>query len=217
MGEITPGGKIKMTDNTALVKRDTSLGQTRPHKFHQDLICKLIAAGFGDRWISNYLYEEYDISVAPTNVWHTYRKGKKWQNLILHYMKNDNDWKSHPLSRKKNRLDIISRAIDQSLLIRTERRFDKTGAEILTKSYDEAGNVAPLIREARSEAEGENIPQQVVIVFGHRKSAPVDVAPEAKPGDLPDDKEEKNVEPASSEPGSDAPSDSGGTGSESGK
>lgn len=55
----------------------------------------------------------------------------------------------------------------------------------------EAGNIAPIVREARMEVEGENQAHSVVVNFGYRQKAPIIESKEEKKEEVekPDDKE----------------------------
>lgn len=153
-------------------------------------VCKLIAQGLSNTNIEMYLEEAYGLEVSRQVIHKTYRNGRKWKPYINKLLATPDSWKLLPLARKGNRLLLLEKAAQESLTKRYRRRYSK-GELVGEEEIVESGNIAPIVREARMEVEGENQTNSVIVNFGYRAPKPPEEKEKKVEKELEDDKSEE--------------------------
>lgn len=122
-------------------------------------VCVWIAEGWGSERIAQEIKDLYNIDISRQAIHNFYMKNKKFQSLIQRLRTQlDKDILKHPLAVKKNRLEILRRAIEEAFMWRTDKVvYDKAGKEIARVEKRQIAAIAALIREARVEVEGDKI------------------------------------------------------------
>jgi hypothetical protein len=120
-------------------------------------LCALIAIGYNAQRCADIFEEEQGIILSNDNIYQNYIRNPKWQKIIKR-MRREAERKvlSHPLAKKINRLKLLQDAINEAFTWRLDKiNYDKEGNELSRVEKRNIGMIAALIREARTEIEGE--------------------------------------------------------------
>jgi len=105
---------------------------------HKIEICKMLATGYSGQFISNEMYRLFGVKISSQAIYGNYNKGRRWKNRIERFRRAmDKQLMKHPAASKKNRIDILFKAVEMGI------------------SKGDTKGVASLMREIRIELEGE--------------------------------------------------------------
>lgn len=123
-------------------------------------VCMLLATGYNPQRVCDILEDEYGIRTSHQNIRENYLNSKRWQKIILRYQRErDRQVLKHSLAKTINRLNILQDAINEAFTWRLDKiYYDKDGNELSRVEKRNIGMIAQLIREARTEIEGEKPP-----------------------------------------------------------
>ncbi len=120
-------------------------------------LCALLAVGYNSQRCSDIFSEEYGIEITASNIYQNYQRGVKWKKLIARLTREaERNVMKHPLAKKINRLNLLRDAINEAFTWRLDKiHYDKKGRELSRIEKRNIGMIAQLIREARTEVEGD--------------------------------------------------------------
>lgn len=120
-------------------------------------LCALLAVGYNSQRCVDIFNEEYGIEMSAQNVYLNYQRNPRWKKLIARLTREaERNVMKHPLAKKINRLKLLQDAINEAFTWRLDKiHYDKNGNELSRVEKRNIGMIAQLIREARSEIEGD--------------------------------------------------------------
>lgn len=122
-------------------------------------VLALIAGGYNASRIVDYLKDHCDKEVSRQNIQENYINNKEYAGRIKS-IRNiiDKNLAAHPLASKTIRLNYLLEGLNEATTWRLDKLYhDKESGEILDKIEKKNIGVIPhLIREARTEIEGED-------------------------------------------------------------
>ena len=120
-------------------------------RYYQFKICLWLALGKSDTQIIHLLRDKFNIEMSRQNVNENYRHGSKWIPII-NYLRTRylNNISRIPIANKAYRLQLLQEAGEDAL---TWHR--KSINQYGTVDEKKIGIIASLVKEARTEVEGE--------------------------------------------------------------
>ncbi len=120
-------------------------------------LCALLAVGYNSQRCVDIFDEEYGVTLSVQNIYQNYLKAPKWKKLIARLTREaERRIMKHPLAIKVNRLNLLRDAINEAFTWRLDKiHYDKDGNELSRIEKRNIGMIAQLIREARTEIEGD--------------------------------------------------------------
>ena len=120
-------------------------------RYYQFKICLWLALGKSDTQIIHLLRDKFNIEMTRQNVNEIYRHGKKWipivNYLCTRYLNNIS---RIPIANKSYRLQILQEASEDALTW-----YKKSVNQYGVINEKKIGIIANLVKEARTEVEGE--------------------------------------------------------------
>ena len=159
---------------------------------YQFVICLWIALRKTTRQIIDMLQDKFNIDMSFQNIDTNYRYAKRWQPIITYLRKRWlNNISRIPIANKAYRLRALQESLEEALTWHT-KNINQWG----TIQEKKIGNVAQIIKEARTEIEGEKplvethlhittIKEVVENVAEHRKSRSMPVGVEGESAPIP--------------------------------
>ena len=127
----------------------------------------MIATGYNARIIADYLDEEHGVTISTPCLYQHYIHNPKYKGRIKS-LRNilDKNVMAHPLASKQNRLDILNKAIHECMTWRLDKiNYDKDGNELSRVEKRNMQSIAYMVREARTEIEGEKPDKEIHLHF----------------------------------------------------
>lgn len=123
---------------------------------HQLFICASLVTGYSASVVVSLVHEKYGIKINKSVITNHYMVVPKWKKKIArmrtfyeaHYMK-------HPLASKLNRLNILQNAINEAMEWRLHKFESNEKGKTVRIEKRNINIVSGLVREARTEIEGE--------------------------------------------------------------
>jgi len=150
---------LKKPSRILAIKKNKKKPKQIVHKLslkHQLFICASLVTGYSASVIVSLVQEKYGIKINRSVITNHYMAVPKWKKKTArmrtfyeaHYMK-------HPLASKLNRLNILQNAINEAMEWRLHKFESNEKGKTVRIEKRNINIVSGLVREARTEIEGE--------------------------------------------------------------